>query len=175
MLRFVNKLNLWNWGRSGILDILLTNILFDTDDSSSRCRNRIGRFVQECSVFEWDKYYPKNMQSYINVVILYSGKEGRQASLAADFSITQFSFIAPLLLVHGRYSYKRSASLAQFVMHRGLIITGIESLLFSFGLGHEFLLKLYVCNLQWCKPYSHQFSISPRLRCIKDFFWLGTH
>jgi phospholipid-translocating ATPase len=59
------------------------------------------------------------------------GKEGRQASLAADFSITQFSFIAALLLVHGRYSYKRSASLAQFVMHRGLIITVMQAVFSS--------------------------------------------
>jgi len=54
------------------------------------------------------------------------GKEGRQASLAADFSITQFKYIARLLLVHGRNSYKRSASLSQFVIHRGLIITTMQ-------------------------------------------------
>ena len=30
------------------------------------------------------------------------GKEGKQASLAADFSITQFSFVGRLLLWHGR-------------------------------------------------------------------------
>uniref|UniRef100_T1ISW6 Phospholipid-transporting ATPase n=1 Tax=Strigamia maritima TaxID=126957 RepID=T1ISW6_STRMM len=54
------------------------------------------------------------------------GKEGRQASLAADFSITQFSHVARLLIVHGRNSYKRSASLSQFVIHRGLIITTMQ-------------------------------------------------
>ena len=76
------------------------------------------------------------------------GKEGKQASLAADFSITQvinktrpqhkkgfltnsdalpqFSHIGRLLLVHGRNSYKRSASLSQFVIHRGLIITTMQ-------------------------------------------------
>ncbi|QDS76660.1 hypothetical protein FKW77_000059 [Venturia effusa] len=51
------------------------------------------------------------------------GKEGRQASLAADFSIGQFSYITKLLVWHGRNSYKRSAKLAQFVIHRGLIIS----------------------------------------------------
>lgn len=51
------------------------------------------------------------------------GKEGRQASLAADFSITQFAHLTKLLLWHGRNSYQRSAKLAQFVMHRGLIIS----------------------------------------------------
>lgn len=51
------------------------------------------------------------------------GKEGRQASLAADFSITQFCYLTKLLVWHGRNSYKRSAKLAQFVIHRGLIIS----------------------------------------------------
>ncbi|GAP92741.1 putative phospholipid-translocating ATPase [Rosellinia necatrix] len=50
------------------------------------------------------------------------GKEGRQASLAADFSIEHFCHLTKLLVWHGRNSYKRSAKLAQFVIHRGLII-----------------------------------------------------
>eukprot|EP00094_Tigriopus_californicus_P003303 TCALIF_03178-PA protein Name:"Similar to ATP9B Probable phospholipid-transporting ATPase IIB (Bos taurus)" AED:0.14 eAED:0.14 QI:0/0.90/0.83/1/0.81/0.83/12/242/1157 len=56
------------------------------------------------------------------------GKEGMQASLAADFSLTQFSHVARLMLVHGRNSYKRSASLSQFVIHRGLIITTMQAI-----------------------------------------------
>jgi phospholipid-translocating ATPase len=44
------------------------------------------------------------------------GKEGKQASLAADFSITQFHHLTKLLVWHGRNSYKRSAKLAQFIM-----------------------------------------------------------
>ncbi|XP_059148847.1 probable phospholipid-transporting ATPase IIB isoform X3 [Physella acuta] len=59
------------------------------------------------------------------------GKEGKQASLAADFSITQFSHIGRLLLVHGRNSYKRSAALSQFVIHRGLIITTMQAVFCS--------------------------------------------
>ncbi|ODQ67908.1 phospholipid-translocating P-type ATPase [Nadsonia fulvescens var. elongata DSM 6958] len=51
------------------------------------------------------------------------GKEGRQASLAADFSVTQFCHLTKLLVWHGRNSYKRSAKLAQFIIHRGLIIS----------------------------------------------------
>jgi phospholipid-translocating ATPase len=54
------------------------------------------------------------------------GLEGKQASLAGDFSIPQFKFIAKLLLVHGRRSYKRSAQLSQFVIHRGLIISTMQ-------------------------------------------------
>ena len=56
------------------------------------------------------------------------GKEGKQASLAADFSVTQFKSVGRLFLVHGRNSYKRSAALAQFVMHRGLIISVMQAI-----------------------------------------------
>ncbi|KAI9673108.1 MAG: putative aminophospholipid-translocase [Trizodia sp. TS-e1964] len=56
------------------------------------------------------------------------GKEGRQASLAADFSIEQFSHLTKLLVWHGRNSYKRSAKLAQFVIHRGLIISVCQTM-----------------------------------------------
>ncbi|XP_058547749.1 probable phospholipid-transporting ATPase IIB isoform X7 [Neofelis nebulosa] len=59
------------------------------------------------------------------------GKEGRQASLAADFSVTQFRHIGRLLMVHGRSSYKRSAALGQFVMHRGLIISTMQAVFSS--------------------------------------------
>ncbi|CRK35599.1 hypothetical protein BN1708_001244 [Verticillium longisporum] len=56
------------------------------------------------------------------------GKEGRQASLAADFSIEQFHYLTKLLVWHGRNSYKRSAKLAQFVIHRGLIIAVCQTM-----------------------------------------------
>ncbi|KAL8700238.1 MAG: hypothetical protein Q9201_005556 [Fulgogasparrea decipioides] len=56
------------------------------------------------------------------------GKEGRQASLAADFSITSFHHLTKLLVWHGRNSYKRSAKLAQFIIHRGLIISVCQTI-----------------------------------------------
>ncbi|KAI0369507.1 protein transporter [Pilatotrama ljubarskyi] len=59
------------------------------------------------------------------------GKEGKQASLAADFSVTQFSHLTKLLLWHGRNSYRRSAKLAQFVIHRGLIISIMQAVFSS--------------------------------------------
>lgn len=56
------------------------------------------------------------------------GKEGKQASLAADFSINQFCYLTTLLLWHGRNSYKRSAKLGQFIIHRGLLISVAQAL-----------------------------------------------
>lgn len=70
------------------------------------------------------------------------GKEGKQASLAADFSINQFSYLSKLLLWHGRNSYKRSAKLSQFVIHRGLIIAVIQAVFSSiFFFAREFALS----------------------------------
>lgn len=68
------------------------------------------------------------------------GKEGKQASLAADFSINQFSYLTKLLLWHGRNSYQRSAKLSQFVIHRGLIIAVIQAVFSSiFFFAREFV------------------------------------
>ena len=70
-----------------------------------------------------------------SVGIGIEGKEGKQAALAADFSIKNFKTLAPLLLWSGRLSYVRTAKLANFVMHRGLIISVIQylfSLIFNF-------------------------------------------
>ena len=65
------------------------------------------------------------LEGHVGIGIV--GKEGKQASLAADFSINQFSFLKRLILWHGRQSYKRSSMLSQFVIHRGLIISVIQA------------------------------------------------
>ena len=59
------------------------------------------------------------------------GKEGRQASLAADFSLVQFSHVVRLFLWHGRNSYKRTAKLSQFVIHRGFVIAVMQAVFSS--------------------------------------------
>ena len=51
------------------------------------------------------------------------GKEGRQAALAADFSIGQFRFLSKLLLVHGQWYYYRSAELVMNFMFKSFIWT----------------------------------------------------
>jgi len=66
-----------------------------------------------------------------NVGLGIQGKEGMQASLAADFSLSQFSHLTKLVVWHGRNSYQRSAKLAQFVIHRGLIIAIIQAVFSS--------------------------------------------
>ena len=51
------------------------------------------------------------------------GKEGLQASLAADYSIKEFKSLNVLLLWWGRIAYKNTSTMANFIIHRGLIIS----------------------------------------------------
>jgi len=92
------------------------------------------------------------------------GKEGRQASLAADFSITQFSYISRLILWHGRNSYNRSARLSQFVIHRGLIISFIQavfSAIFYFA-------AIAIYNGYLMVGYSTLYTMAPVFSLVLD-------
>jgi phospholipid-translocating ATPase len=89
--------------------------------------------TRTCSIGDGGNDVGMILEAHIGVGIV--GKEGKQASLAADFSIMEFRALKLLTLWHGRLSYKRSAVLAQFVIHRGLIISSIQvifSILFYF-------------------------------------------
>lgn len=46
------------------------------------------------------------------------GKEGLQAARAADIQISRFADLAPLMLVHGRQSYIRTALVAQYSFYK---------------------------------------------------------
>jgi len=61
-----------------------------------------------------------------NIGVGIVGKEGKQASLAADYSILRFKDITKLLLWHGRNSYYNSAMMSQFIIHRGCIMAFIQ-------------------------------------------------
>ncbi|KAK4138017.1 phospholipid-translocating P-type ATPase [Trichocladium antarcticum] len=49
------------------------------------------------------------MLAAAHVGVGISGREGLQAARVADYAVAQFRFLAPLLLVHGRWSYARTA------------------------------------------------------------------
>lgn len=60
-----------------------------------------------------------------------SGKEGRQAVMAADYAIAQFRFLVPLLLVHGHWSYRRMAVLLLYSFYKNIIFALVN---FWFGI-----------------------------------------
>jgi phospholipid-transporting ATPase len=47
-----------------------------------------------------------------------SGQEGMQAVMASDFAIAQFKYLERLVLVHGRYNYKRIARLVTYFFYK---------------------------------------------------------
>jgi Phospholipid-translocating P-type ATPase C-terminal len=50
-----------------------------------------------------------------------SGQEGMQAAMSADFAIAQFRFLETLLLVHGRWSYRRITSMVLYFFYKNIL------------------------------------------------------
>lgn len=63
-----------------------------------------------------------SMIQVANIGVGITGKEGLQASKASDFAISRFKHLAHLLLVHGRWSYKRTAFIAHYCFHKSMFI-----------------------------------------------------
>ena len=92
------------------------------------------------------------------------GKEGLQASLAADYSIKEFKSLNGLLLWWGRIAYKNTSMVANFVIHRGLIISFnqfIFSLIFYYN-----AVALYNGMLSF--GYSTVFTCLPSISILLD-------
>lgn len=51
------------------------------------------------------------------------GNEGLRAVQAADFSISQFRFLWPLILQNGRKYYKNNSGLINYFLHKNLVFT----------------------------------------------------
>ena len=51
-----------------------------------------------------------------------SGLEGLQAAMASDVSIAQFRFLQRLLLVHGRYNYRRVSKLIMYCFYKNITL-----------------------------------------------------
>lgn len=62
------------------------------------------------------------------------GREGLQASRASDFSLAKFRFLAKLILVHGRWSYRRTAFIAHYCFHKSLFLAFMQ-IFFAFFSG----------------------------------------
>lgn len=68
-----------------------------------------------------------------------SGLEGLQAARAADYSIAQFRFLQRLLLVHGRYNYRRVARLILYCFYKNVSL---------------YLTQLWFCVFNFCSGQS---------------------
>ncbi|KAL0225811.1 hypothetical protein P9112_013135 [Eukaryota sp. TZLM1-RC] len=126
--------------------------------------NLVKTFKKKCCLSIGDGNNDCPMIRAADFGIGIEGKEGKQAALAADVSIKQFSYVADLMFWHGRNSYRRSARLAQFVIHRGLIISliqGIFSLVFFYS-------PLPLFNGWLLTGYSTYYTMFPVFSLILD-------
>jgi phospholipid-transporting ATPase len=55
-----------------------------------------------------------------------SGQEGMQAVLSSDYAIAQFRFLQKLLLVHGRWSYKRICMLILYSFYKNMTFSMVQ-------------------------------------------------
>lgn len=69
------------------------------------------------------------------------GNEGNQASLASDISIKKFSDLTKLILWHGRLCFMRTSILANFVIHKGVILAVIQCIYMT--IFHFITLSIY--------------------------------
>ncbi|RLV94117.1 Phospholipid-transporting ATPase DNF1 [Spathaspora sp. JA1] len=58
-----------------------------------------------------------------NVGVGIAGEEGRQAVMSSDYAIGQFRYLTRLLLVHGRWSYKRLAEMIPCFFYKNVVFT----------------------------------------------------
>lgn len=70
-----------------------------------------------------------------NVGVGIAGEEGRQAVMSSDYAFGQFRFLARLLLVHGRYSYKRLGEMIPNFFYKNVVFT---MTLFWYGIFSDF-------------------------------------
>ncbi|GMI06729.1 hypothetical protein TrLO_g8035 [Triparma laevis f. longispina] len=52
-----------------------------------------------------------------------SGKEGRQAVNSSDFAIAQFRFLRRLIMVHGRWNYRRLCKCILYSFYKNIVLT----------------------------------------------------
>ncbi|KAL0489753.1 phospholipid-transporting ATPase [Acrasis kona] len=77
------------------------------------------------------------------------GQEGRQASNASDYSFAQFKYLSRLLLVHGRWNYRRISKVILFSIYKSIAVNFMQVWFFLFNgasgssMFEPFILTLY--------------------------------
>lgn len=77
---------------------------------------------------------PMIMEAHIGIGI--RGKEGTQAVRSADYAISQFFFLHRLILVHGRWGYRRVCWLVLYYFYKNIVLVFTE-LFFALGNGYS--------------------------------------
>ena len=59
----------------------------------------------------------------VQVGVGISGREGRQAANSSDFSFAKFKFLRRLLLLHGRWNYRRLAKVILYSFYKNVMLS----------------------------------------------------
>ena len=87
-----------------------------------------------------------------------SGREGRAAVLASDYSFAQFRYLARLLLIHGRMTYKRNAEVVIYSFYK-VSLQGLPPFTYPADL---FLLQNWAMSVTYvCYAFVSAFSSQP--------------
>eukprot|EP00917_Polyrhabdina_sp_WS-2016_P021407 GHVP01046246.1.p1 GENE.GHVP01046246.1~~GHVP01046246.1.p1 ORF type:complete len:784 (+),score=131.15 GHVP01046246.1:1381-3732(+) len=81
----------------------------------------VGDGANDCAMIQ---------KAHIGIGIM--GKEGLQAFNSSDYGISQFRFLRPLLLSHGRWCYKRNTTSVMYLFYKNFSLV-IPNFLFATG------------------------------------------
>ncbi|QPG77088.1 hypothetical protein FOA43_004487 [Brettanomyces nanus] len=70
-----------------------------------------------------------------NVGVGIAGEEGTQAAMSSDYAIAQFRYLTRLVIVHGRWSYKRLSEMIPAFFYKNVVFT---LALFWYGIYNNF-------------------------------------
>lgn len=76
--------------------------------------------VQTLSIGDGGNDVAMLQEAHVGVGI--AGREGLQASRAADYSIGQFKYLKQLMFVHGRCNYRDTAFITQYCIYKSFLI-----------------------------------------------------
>lgn len=79
------------------------------------------RFPKKVTMAIGDGANDVNMILQAHVGIGIFGKEGQQAARTADFAISQFQYLKPLLFIHGREAYRRNSMLIKYTFYKNVM------------------------------------------------------
>ena len=122
-----------------LCDPLLKELFFKLGFLSTSCVCCRVSPLQKMEVVQLAKFYGSwitvsigdgandvSMIQEAHIGIGISGKEGTQASQAADFVLNQFRFLGKLLLVHGRWGYRRVSWFICYYFYKNVAVVFTE-------------------------------------------------
>ncbi len=133
-----------------IIDGKALDIVFSISPKSKQVQQLLLRFVRQCGAVVACRVSPLQKAQMVNLIkknepgvktlsigdgandvpmiqnahvgVGISGQEGMQAVNASDYAIGQFRFLTRLLIVHGRWNYRRMSVLVSYMFYKNIVL-----------------------------------------------------